>query len=105
MTIFGAFSFPLFETTKLDMARVAGQRGWDAIMHMTWFCHRPGRDQQPCGHCNPCLYTIEEGLGWRIPLAHRVTSLAYRALVRPWRAPAKALVARWHPTRNPASPG
>jgi hypothetical protein len=94
--IFRYFSFPLFETTKLDMARVAAEQGWDPLMHMTWFCHKPGKDQQPCGRCNPCLYTIEEGLGWRIPAKRRMASAMYRAFVRPFKAPAKALLKRLH---------
>ena len=94
--LFGRFSFPLFETSKLDMARVAGEYGWNDIMHMTWFCHRPRKDQQPCGRCNPCLYTIEEGLGWRIPASSRMTSAVYRTFVHPFKAPAKALLRRLH---------
>jgi hypothetical protein len=94
--IFRYFSFPLFETTKLDMARVAAEQGWEDLMHLTWFCHKPGKDQQPCGRCNPCLYTIEEGLGWRIPASRRVTSAVYRTFVRPLKAPAKALLKRLH---------
>jgi len=92
--LFGRFSFPLFETSKLEMARVATEYGWNEVMHMTWFCHRPGKDQQPCGRCNPCLYTIEEGLGWRIPKANRMTSAVYRTFVHPFKAPAKALLRR-----------
>lgn len=93
-TLFGGFSFPLFEMSKLDMAAVNDERGWKDLMHMTWFCHRPGKDQQPCGRCNPCLYTIEEGLGWRIPMGRRVTSAAYRIFVRPLKSPAKAILQR-----------
>lgn len=92
--VFRYFSFPLFETTKLDMARIAAEQGWQDLMQVTWFCHKPRRNQQPCGRCNPCLYTIDEGLGWRIPAGSRVTSAVYRALVRPWKAPAKALLNR-----------
>jgi hypothetical protein len=98
--LFGRFSFPLFETSKLDMSRVAEEQGWTGIMHMTWFCHRPGRDQQPCGRCNPCLYTIEEGLGWRIPPGRRATSAMYRTFVRPFKAPAKALLQKLQARAN-----
>lgn len=93
-TLFGRFSFPLFETSKLDMERVAAEYGWNDVMHMTWFCHRPRRDQLPCGRCNPCLYTIEEGLGWRIPTSSRMTSAVYRTFVHPFKGPAKALLRR-----------
>ena len=42
------------------MRTQARQAGFDEIMSLTWFCHRP-RHGQPCGTCNPCIYTIEEG--------------------------------------------
>jgi hypothetical protein len=65
-TIFGRFSFPILNLTKLDMNRLARERGWQEIMLQTWFCHRPVKDK-PCGRCNPCRYTVEEGMGFRIP--------------------------------------
>jgi len=89
--LFGRFSFPLFDLSKLQMAQVAAEHGWKDIMEMTWFCHRPGKDQRPCGRCNPCLYTIEEGLGWRIPMGRRIISVFYRIFALPLKAPAKAL--------------
>lgn len=98
-TLFGAFSFPVFEISKLEMDEEARQRGWQPLMGMTWFCHRPRKDAQPCGHCNPCLYTIEEGLGWRIPRSQRMTSVAYRLLVRPLKAPARTLLKRLRSNR------
>ncbi|HVI25929.1 MAG TPA: hypothetical protein VM576_07015 [Xanthomonadaceae bacterium] len=94
-TLFGDFAFPLFESSKLDMARRAREQGWHGLMAMTWFCHRP-RDGQPCGCCNPCLYTIEEGLGWRIPRRRRAISALYRVFVRPLRPLAKAMLQRFN---------
>ena len=88
--VFGAFTFPLLELTKREMAAEAQARGWTALMGMTWFCHAP-RGDEPCGRCAPCLYTIEEGLGWRIPWRRRMASLLYRRLVWPLRLPARAL--------------
>jgi hypothetical protein len=76
----------LFEVTKLDMAREADDRGWRPFMDMTWFCHSPIRGK-PCGICNPCLYTIEEGLGDRLPRLSRVRSAVFRACVLPFKAP------------------
>jgi len=69
--LFRCFRFPLFDTTKRDMQARAREAGFDEIMSLTWFCHRP-RKGQPCGRCNPCIYTIEEGLGERVPLAGRI---------------------------------
>jgi hypothetical protein len=93
-TLFGDFALPLFEMSKLDMARRAREQGWHGLMAMTWFCHRP-HGGQPCGCCNPCLYTIEEGLGWRIPRRRRAISALYRAFVRPLRPVAKAALRRF----------
>ncbi len=64
--VFGAFAFPLFETTKLQMEETAAALGWNDLLEMTHFCHIPLRGGRPCGTCNPCQYTIEEGLGRRV---------------------------------------
>jgi hypothetical protein len=69
--LFRCFRLPLFDTTKREMRAQAREAGFDEIMSLTWFCHRP-RHGQPCGTCNPCIYTIEEGLGERVPLAGRI---------------------------------
>ena len=90
--LFRYFSFPIFELSKVEMAAVADKRGWKEIMNMTWFCHTPTKNETPCGKCNPCLYTIEEGLGWRIPLKGRIVSVLYRGLVRPLRSLAKLML-------------
>ena len=59
--LFGDFSFPLVNCTKKDMRKKYKEYGLTEIMHKTWFCHTP-IDDKPCGECNPCKYTIEEGL-------------------------------------------
>jgi hypothetical protein len=69
--LFRRFKFGLFDTTKQQMRAEAARAGFDDLMKLTWFCHRP-RSGQPCGTCNPCIYTIEEGLGDRVPLAGRI---------------------------------
>lgn len=92
--VFGRFSFPLLEFTKLEMAAHAEQRGWTPLMAMTWFCHRPRRDLQPCGQCNPCRYTIEEGLGWRVPESSRSQPGVYAGVIRPLGSAVKKLVRR-----------
>lgn len=62
--IFGNFHFPLLNITKLEMKAFAEENGFNEIMNKTWFCHSPLNDE-PCGICNPCIYTIEEGLAYR----------------------------------------
>ncbi|MBY7144598.1 7-cyano-7-deazaguanine synthase [Virgibacillus sp. NKC19-3] len=64
--IFSYYHFPLLDMTKLDMQEQASISGFKQIMEETWFCHSPIYDQ-PCGMCNPCKYTREEGLGRRVP--------------------------------------
>ncbi|KAB8314747.1 hypothetical protein SD81_035865 [Tolypothrix campylonemoides VB511288] len=93
-TVFAAFAFPLFDLGKVDMAERAAANGWTELMRMTWFCHRPRRNGQPCGRCNPCLYTIDEGLGWRLPASSRAASVVERALLRPLKRAAKAALRR-----------
>ena len=64
--LFRPFRFPLFDTSKEQMRAEAQRAGLEPCMELTWFCHRP-IDDEPCGVCNPCIYTIEEGLGDRVP--------------------------------------
>jgi hypothetical protein len=66
LEVFRRFRFPLFDTTKLDMEAAARRSGFSDVMELTWFCHTPVLSA-PCGYCNPCRYTIDEGLGRRIP--------------------------------------
>lgn len=103
-TAFGGFSFPLFELRKLETAEIAGEHGWLGILDLTCFCHRLRNGTVPCGCCNPCLYAVDEGFGWRIPRRNRIKGVFYRALVRPMKAPAKAVLRQLglRPARRPA---
>lgn len=64
VTLFGSFRFPLLELTKLEMKEIAEKEGFADFMDQTWFCHHPVRNR-PCGYCNPCIYTIQEGMRYR----------------------------------------
>ena len=66
LEVFRHFRFPLFDTSKLEMQRMARCCGFSEIMELTWFCYNPVGGE-PCGYCNPCRYTLAEGLGRRIP--------------------------------------
>ena len=79
--LFGPFTYPLFDFTKQAMARVAQQQGWHDIMMQTWFCHHPTKHGKPCGVCNPCQYTIAEGLGWRISPHRRYLRALHKTLM------------------------
>ena len=67
LRIFSYFHFPLLKMTKLEMGETAKKNGFHHIMEETWFCFNPKKDGTPCGMCNPCKYTREEGLGRRVP--------------------------------------
>ena len=62
--IFQNFSFPLLDYTKLQMKKEAEILGCQEILELSWFCHDPIKNK-PCGICNPCKYTFEEGMGCR----------------------------------------
>ena len=96
-TLFGCFSFPLFHIDKLGIDRQAAAQGWDEVMDMTWFCHRPVRGK-PCGICAPCVYTIEEGLARRIPTTRRALSFLYRRFALPLKGPLRRMRASIAPT-------
>lgn len=66
LTVFKDYRFPLVQYTKLQMLEEYHALGCSDIVPMTWFCFNP-RNGQPCGTCNPCKYTIEEGMGSRFP--------------------------------------
>jgi hypothetical protein len=93
LRLFERFRFPVFDMTKRQMQQAAREAGFADIMELTWFCHVPTADGRPCGRCNPCRYTIEEGLGRRVPLHGR---LRYhkRKLVQRIKRPLRA-AARW----------
>ena len=72
--VFGNFRFPLLNTSKLDMKAWAESKSLLDMMNKTWFCHKPINDQ-PCGQCSPCTYTINEGMEYRFS---RSALLRYR---------------------------
>lgn len=78
--LFGNLLFPILELTKLDMEEIAKKQGYIDILEETWFCHNPTRRKTPCGVCNPCVYTIKEGLSRRIPFAGRLRYRRNQAL-------------------------
>ena len=89
LRIFRYFRFPIFDKTKRDMERDARRHGFADLMELTWFCHVPTPDGRPCGRCNPCRYTIEEGLARRIPLRTRLRNhRVVQTIKRPLRAAA-----------------
>lgn len=73
--VFGNFSFPLLHLSKTEMLENANKYNFGHIMKETWFCHTPLPNGKPCGVCNPCKYTREEGLMDRVPNPNKFTYL------------------------------
>lgn len=82
VTLFGNFHFPLLEYTKVMMKEEYARLGCEDIINLTWFCYSPVNGQS-CGLCNPCIYTIEEGLYWRFS-ATALKRYKYRTIYKPF---------------------
>lgn len=64
IALFGNYYFPLIGYTKVKMKEDYIRLNCEDIMEMTWFCYTP-IEGEFCGKCNPCTYTINEGLSYR----------------------------------------
>jgi len=62
--LFRQCTFPVLALRKMDIFKQATERGILDILNMTWFCHQP-LFGNPCGSCNPCMSTLEDGLKYR----------------------------------------
>ena len=82
--LFGNLSFPVANLTKLQMKNEYIRLGMEDIIEETWFCHNP-IDGQPCGICNPCIYTIEEGMGYRFSEKAIKRYRKYSVFIKPYR--------------------
>ncbi len=88
LNIFRYYRFPILRMTKVQMGEIAKEHGFHEIMEQTWFCHNPRKDGTPCGICNPCKFTRDEGLGRRVPdptvfqIAGHYVKQAFRKLLR-----------------------
>jgi hypothetical protein len=88
--IFAGFEFPVLEYSKIHMRNLAREHGFLAILEASWFCHQ-STTGRPCGTCNPCRYTIEEGMRYRLPRAALFRYYAYRTMRPPYRLMKKSL--------------
>lgn len=66
-TLFSPFSFPIIDVTKEDMRIRARRGGYLEALEKSWFCHSPRPNGTPCGTCKPCLISIRQGMGYRVP--------------------------------------
>lgn len=69
--VFKDYRFPLIELTKWDMRVIARDHGFEDLMLLTRFCHRPRSNGKPCGVCIPCTVAMECDFGWRLPKSSR----------------------------------
>ncbi|OOC50980.1 MULTISPECIES: hypothetical protein [Thioalkalivibrio] len=76
--LLSTFHFPILDMSKIGMQRAARDAGFDDLLDRTWFCNKPTLDGRPCGFCGPCTWTIEEGLGYRIPGDRRFRANLYQ---------------------------
>lgn len=69
----------LWGMTKLEEVEKLRTMGHGDTVKHTWFCHSPAFGH-PCGHCNPCRDSINEGLAFRVPLSGRLLYYIHK----PW---------------------
>ena len=86
LALFKYFRFPILNLTKLDMEASAKKYNFLDIMNETVFCHTPLANGKPCGRCNPCRYTMKEGLSRRIPLVPRL-KYQIKQIIKPYIKP------------------
>ncbi len=84
MNVFSAFRFPLLDLNKNDMGEITRKHGLLHILNHSWFCHNPDSKERPCGMCNPCYFTVQDGLGRRLPWQSHVRYRLW-SLVRGYR--------------------
>ncbi len=86
--VFQYFTFPLIQTTKLDMLEIAREKSWFDILEQSWFCLFPTNNNKPCGICKPCTQTLAEGFAFRMPKNRKL----YAAYVNKFEIPVKSIV-------------
>lgn len=91
LKLFQHFRFPILEYTKLEMEAIAIKYDFLDLMDETVFCHTPLKNGKPCGECNPCRYTIAEGLKRRVPYARRLRYDVIQTIKPPVKAALKLL--------------
>lgn len=81
MLVFSNIDLPtsLWNLTKLEEVEQLKRMGHSDTIKYTWFCHFPVFGM-PCGHCNPCQDSINEGLSFRVPLKGRILYYFYKPL-------------------------
>jgi 7-cyano-7-deazaguanine synthase len=66
--VLGWFTFPIITRTESDMLEQIKLWGYEDVMKLIWFCHRP-INGKPCGFCHPCEVKMESSMEWLLPKA------------------------------------
>ena len=64
--VLGNFRFPIIHITEDKMLANIRAWGYEDIMAMIWFCHRPIHGK-PCGMCRPCQQKMEGRMEFLLP--------------------------------------
>lgn len=67
----------LWHKSKLEEVEGYKALDFEHIITKTWFCHHPVLGM-PCGQCNPCKDSLNEGLAFRVPLIGRILGATRR---------------------------
>lgn len=66
--LFRYWRFPVLHLTKKEMLENAQAHGFDDIVLMRWFCHRP-IGSRACGRCRPCRIALRDGMAQDVEFA------------------------------------
>jgi hypothetical protein len=84
--LFARFHFPVLALSRLQMRSLAEQHGFLSVLEHSWSCSRP-LNGEPCGTCDSCRFTVDEGLSYRLPaeamLRHRRQRFRHTGPVTP----------------------
>lgn len=69
--VFGFFSFPILNISKLEMKKIATEFKFLNLLNKSWFCHHPIYGK-PCGTCLPCMIVMEEKMYERMPFISKI---------------------------------
>ncbi len=61
LKMFQFFRFPVYHLKKTDMLDIAKRNNFLELMKLTWYCHNPDENGNPCGKCRPCLIAERSG--------------------------------------------
>ncbi len=82
VSIFRYFCFPTLHLSKIDMEKIAKEKGFLDILKMTWFCHTPNKNGQPCETCVPCTVARKSGHSHGLPKTNFVRDLYIKTVTK-----------------------